>query len=61
MIDEHTEELLARHEEEILRLKDERLIKGPLLASITKYFDICEEEKQLTVCCPSLYLVDTQN
>ncbi|KAH9925793.1 microtubule associated protein-domain-containing protein [Fomitopsis serialis] len=45
--DEHTEELLAIHEEEIRRLKEERRLKGPLLASIRKYFDICEDEKEL--------------
>lgn len=46
-IDEHTEELLTVHEEEIKRLKDEKRAKAPLLASIKKYFDICEEEKEL--------------
>ncbi|KAI5118297.1 hypothetical protein M0805_003816 [Coniferiporia weirii] len=45
--DEHTEELLTIHEEEIRRLKEERRIKAPLLANIRKYFDICEEEKEL--------------
>ncbi|TDL20353.1 hypothetical protein BD410DRAFT_791159 [Rickenella mellea] len=45
--DEHTEELLSIHESEIRRLKDERRIKAPLLASIRRYFDICEEEKEL--------------
>jgi Microtubule associated protein (MAP65/ASE1 family). len=45
--DEHTEELLIIHEEEIKRLKEERRMKAPLLASIKKYFDICEEEKEL--------------
>ncbi|KAF8066744.1 microtubule associated protein [Lyophyllum atratum] len=45
--DEHTEELLTIHEEEIRRLKEERRQKAPLLASIKKYFDICEEEKEL--------------
>ncbi|KAH9950769.1 microtubule associated protein-domain-containing protein [Amylocystis lapponica] len=45
--DEHTEELLSIHEEEIRRLKEERRVKGPLLASIRKYFDICEDEKEL--------------
>lgn len=35
------------HEEEIRRLKDERRMKAPLLAAIKKYFDICEEEKDL--------------
>ncbi|EKM53255.1 uncharacterized protein PHACADRAFT_124758 [Phanerochaete carnosa HHB-10118-sp] len=45
--DEHTEELLAIHEEEIRRLKEERKLKGPLLKSIQKYFDICEDEKDL--------------
>lgn len=45
--DEHTEELLCIHEEEIRRLKDERRLKGPLLTSVKKYFDICEDEKEL--------------
>ncbi|KAF9465929.1 microtubule associated protein-domain-containing protein [Collybia nuda] len=45
--DEHTEELLTIHEDEIKRLKDERRMKAPLLAGIKKYFDICEEEKEL--------------
>ncbi|KAH8109431.1 microtubule associated protein-domain-containing protein [Phellopilus nigrolimitatus] len=46
--DEHTEELLTTHEEEIRRLKEERRMKAPLLAGIRKYFEICEEEKELT-------------
>ncbi|KAG5652554.1 hypothetical protein H0H81_004615 [Sphagnurus paluster] len=45
--DEATEELLSIHEDEIRRLKEERRQKAPLLASIKKYFDICEEEKEL--------------
>ncbi|KAG5645682.1 hypothetical protein DXG03_005520 [Asterophora parasitica] len=45
--DEHTEQLLTIHEDEIRRLKEERRQKAPLLASIKKYFDICEEEKEL--------------
>ena len=45
--DEHTEELLTIHEDEIRQLKEERRVKAPLLASIRKYFDICEEEKEL--------------
>lgn len=47
LLDEHTEELLSIHEEEIMRLKDERRMKAPLLAAIKKYFEICEEEKEL--------------
>src|SRR5436190_22996167 len=47
LIDEHTEELLSIHEEEITRLKEERRMKGPLLANIKKYFEICDEEKEL--------------
>lgn len=46
-IDEHTEELLSIHENEIHRLKDERRVKAPLLASIKRYFEICDEEKEL--------------
>ena len=45
--DEHTEELLTIHEDEIRRLKEERRLKAPLLANIKKYFDICGEEKEL--------------
>ncbi|KAF9787832.1 microtubule associated protein-domain-containing protein [Thelephora terrestris] len=45
--DEHTEELLALHEDEIVRLKEERKQKGSLLVSIRKYFDILEDEKEL--------------
>ena len=45
--DEHTEDLLAIHEEEIRRLKEERKLKGSLLKSIQKYFDICQDEKDL--------------
>ncbi|THG96644.1 hypothetical protein EW026_g5225 [Hermanssonia centrifuga] len=45
--DEHTEELLSIHEEEIRRLKEDRRAKGSLLAGIKKYFDICEDEKEL--------------
>ncbi|KAH7874461.1 microtubule associated protein-domain-containing protein [Lentinula edodes] len=47
--DEHTEELLLIHEEEVRKLKEEKRIKAPFLASIKKYFDICEEEKELAV------------
>ncbi|CDO70098.1 hypothetical protein BN946_scf184806.g25 [Trametes cinnabarina] len=46
-IDEHTEELLTIHEEEIRRLKEERRLKGSLLNSVKKYFDILEDEKEL--------------
>ncbi|KAI0300522.1 microtubule associated protein-domain-containing protein [Multifurca ochricompacta] len=45
--DEHTEELLLLHEDEIRRLKEERRTKSYLLPSVRKYFDICEEEKEL--------------
>ena len=46
-VDEHTEDLLSQHEHEIARLKAEVKLKTPILASIKKYFDICEEEKEL--------------
>lgn len=46
-LDEHTEDLLSIHEEEIRRLKEERKFKGPLLKSIQKYFDICQDQKEL--------------
>ncbi|OBZ78270.1 Anaphase spindle elongation protein 1 [Grifola frondosa] len=45
--DEHTEELLTIHEDEITRLKEERRLKGPLLTNIRKYFEICEDEREL--------------
>lgn len=45
--DEHTEELLLLHEDEIRRLKEERRTKAHLLPSVRKYFDICGEEKEL--------------
>ncbi|KAK7050494.1 microtubule associated protein-domain-containing protein [Favolaschia claudopus] len=45
--DEHTEELLTVHEDEIKRLKEEKRMKAPLLAAIKRYFDICEEEREL--------------
>ncbi|KAF8554517.1 hypothetical protein OG21DRAFT_1508849 [Imleria badia] len=45
--DEHTEDLLSQHEHEIARLRAEVRLKTPMLASIKKYFDICEEEKEL--------------
>lgn len=35
------------HEDEIRRLKEEKRVKAPLLASIKKYFEICEEQKEL--------------
>jgi protein regulator of cytokinesis 1 len=38
---------LTIHEDEIRRLKEERRNKAPLLASVKKYFEICEEEKEL--------------
>ncbi|XP_006456028.1 hypothetical protein AGABI2DRAFT_188106 [Agaricus bisporus var. bisporus H97] len=47
--DDNTEELLTIHEDEIKRLKEERRLKAPLLANIRKYFDICEEEKELAL------------
>jgi Ase1/PRC1/MAP65 family protein len=47
ILDEHTEELLTIHEDEVKRLKDERRKKAPLLTSIKKYFEICDEEKEL--------------
>lgn len=56
--DEHNEELLARHEEEISRLKEERRIKAPILASITKYFEICDDERKLAVSLLSFSALD---
>lgn len=48
-LDEHTEELLTLHEKEIQKLKEERRIKVPILTSVKKYFEICEEERELAV------------
>ncbi len=48
-IDEHTEDLLVIHEEHIARLKEERRSKAPILMSIRKYFQICQEQKELEV------------
>ena len=39
--------MLTLHEDEIKRLREERRLKAPLLASIKKYFQICDEEKEL--------------
>lgn len=44
---EATEELLARHEEEIKRLKEEKRTKAPLLAMVKKHREIMEEEREL--------------
>jgi Ase1/PRC1/MAP65 family protein len=46
-LDEATEELLAIHEDEVRRLKEDRRSKAHLLAAIRKYFDICREEREL--------------
>ena len=47
MIDEFTEDLLTLHEDEIKSLKLERKLKGSLLTSIKKYFDILQDQKEL--------------
>ncbi|KAG8816432.1 hypothetical protein FRC19_000363, partial [Serendipita sp. 401] len=47
--DEHSEDLLTIHEEEIVKLKNERRSKAPILVSIRKYYQICEEQKQLEI------------
>lgn len=39
--------MLSQHEHEIARLKAEVRLKMPLLTSIKKYMEICEEEKEL--------------
>ncbi|KAG0694297.1 microtubule associated protein-domain-containing protein [Suillus ampliporus] len=44
--DEHAEDLLSQHEHEIARLKAEVRLKIPLLTSIRKYIEICDEEKE---------------
>lgn len=46
-VDEFTEDLLTSHEDEIKGLKLERKLKGSLLTSIKKYFDIVHDEKEL--------------
>lgn len=43
--DEHTEELLERHEMEIVRLKELMKRKEPILGQVKKWFEICAEEK----------------
>ncbi|KAF7798089.1 hypothetical protein EIP86_009303 [Pleurotus ostreatoroseus] len=45
--DEFTEDLLTLHEDEIKSLKLERKLKGSLLTSIRKYFDILQDQKEL--------------
>lgn len=47
--EEHTEDLLARHEEEIARLKDERSSKAVVLKMVGRWSDICKEELELQV------------
>lgn len=42
-----TEELLTAHEKEIQRLKTELELKALLLVKITRYYDICEDQKEL--------------
>ena len=51
--DEHSEDLLAVHEAEIARLKDERLTKAPVLTLLQKWEAVCEEGRQLAVCSTS--------
>jgi Ase1/PRC1/MAP65 family protein len=38
---------LLLHEDKIRQLKEERRTKAHLLPNVRKYFDICEEEKEL--------------
>ena len=45
--DEHTEELLTLHEQEIQRLREERALKAPILTSLRKYYAICDEDREL--------------
>jgi len=47
--DEHTEDLLTIHEEQITKLKEERKSKATILVAIRKYFQILEEQKELEV------------
>jgi hypothetical protein len=46
-LDDHTEELLAIHEEEIRKLKAERREMAPMLTNVNKYFEVCDVEKEL--------------
>ncbi|EJT99586.1 hypothetical protein DACRYDRAFT_117795 [Dacryopinax primogenitus] len=47
--DDHTEELLVRHETEIERLREEEMDKQPILSHVQKYFQLCDEERELEV------------
>ncbi|KZT54876.1 hypothetical protein CALCODRAFT_485197 [Calocera cornea HHB12733] len=44
---DHSEELLTRHEDEIERLRAERAEKAPILSHVQKYFQLCDEEREL--------------
>ncbi len=44
---DYTEDLLTNHEEEIRRLKEDRELKEGLLGKVKKYFEICDEQKEL--------------
>lgn len=44
---DYTEDLLTNHEEEIRRLKEDRELKEALLGKVKKYFEICDEQKEL--------------
>lgn len=48
-LEQHTEDLLSTHEDEIVKLKMERKSKAPILVAIRKYLQICEEQKELEV------------
>jgi protein regulator of cytokinesis 1 len=48
--DDHSEELLILHEQELERLRAELKTKARLLAAVKKYKEICEEEHELAVC-----------
>ncbi|KZO94497.1 hypothetical protein CALVIDRAFT_538955 [Calocera viscosa TUFC12733] len=45
--EDHSEELLTRHESEIERLRTEREEKAPILTHVQKYFQLCDEEREL--------------
>jgi protein regulator of cytokinesis 1 len=37
------------HEDEIRKLTEERRLKAPLLANVRRYFELCKEERELTM------------
>jgi hypothetical protein len=54
--EEASEAVLEYLEEQIVRLKDERRLKGPLAAMVNSFFKILDEEKELQVSCQCFFL-----